>query len=105
MTHTDEQNKIFNFVQYDSNHGIIDAVAGSGKTTTIVESVGFIDPSKRVLFCAFNNSIAKEIASRFFHKGMNGGNNSNFNFASLNQSQIFYWNGEATNSQSQGTRK
>jgi gliding motility-associated-like protein len=30
--------------------------------------------------------------------GVNGGNNSNFNFASLNQSQIFYWNGEAANS-------
>ena len=68
MIHTEEQKKIFNFVKYDSNHGIIDAVAGSGKTTTIVESVELIDQSKKVLFCAFNNSIAKEISNRFSQK-------------------------------------
>jgi DNA helicase-2/ATP-dependent DNA helicase PcrA len=72
MTHTDEQKKVYNFVQFDSNHGIIDAVAGSGKTTTIVESASYLDTSKRVLFCAFNNSIQKEIASRFFKKGLSG---------------------------------
>jgi DNA helicase-2/ATP-dependent DNA helicase PcrA len=72
MNHTDEQKKVYSFVQFDSNHGIIDAVAGSGKTTTIVESASYLDKSKRVLFCAFNNSIQKEIASRFFKKGLSG---------------------------------
>ncbi|MFN8308964.1 MAG: ATP-dependent helicase [Chitinophagales bacterium] len=72
MNHTDEQKKVYNFVQFDSNHGIIDAVAGSGKTTTIVESASYLDTSKRVLFCAFNNSIQKEIANRFFKKGLSG---------------------------------
>ncbi len=70
MEYTDEQLKIFNFVKYESNHGIIDAVAGSGKTTTIIDSASLIDSSKKILFCAFNNSIAKEISNRFLQKGM-----------------------------------
>lgn len=72
MTHTDEQKKVYNFVQFDSNHGIIDAVAGSGKTTTIIESATYLDKSKKILFCAFNSSIQKEIATRFFKKGLSG---------------------------------
>lgn len=36
MNYTEEQNKIFDFVQEDKGHGIIDAVAGAGKTTTII---------------------------------------------------------------------
>ena len=70
MEFTEEQKKVFNFVKYESNHGIIDAVAGSGKTTTIIESASFIDPEKKVLFCAFNRSIKQEIQSRFTEKGL-----------------------------------
>lgn len=70
MQPTEEQRKIYDFVKFDSNHGIIDAVAGSGKTTTIIESAGFIDAGKKVLFCAFNKSIAGEIQARFTQKGL-----------------------------------
>lgn len=70
MTPTKEQETIYNFVKYDSNHGIIDAVAGSGKTTTIIESASFIDRDNNILFCAFNKSIRDEIKSRFDKKGM-----------------------------------
>lgn len=68
---TEEQEKVYNFVKYDSNHGVIDAVAGSGKTTTIIESATYIDKEKKVLFCAFNKSIAKEISYRFSEKNIN----------------------------------
>ena len=43
---------------------IIDALAGSGKTTTIVKSLDFISPNESVLFCAFNKHIADELALR-----------------------------------------
>jgi len=33
------QTDIFNFVEFDSGNAIIEAVAGSGKTTTIVEAI------------------------------------------------------------------
>lgn len=71
MNFTPEQQQIFDFVKNGKGHGIIDAVAGAGKTTTIIASAEYVDPVKRILFCAFNRSIAKEIGSRFGKKGMN----------------------------------
>lgn len=68
MDFTEEQKKVFNFVKYDSNHGIIDAVAGSGKTTTIIESASYINSNNKILFCAFNRSIRKEIQNKFVEK-------------------------------------
>ncbi|MCM4156900.1 ATP-dependent helicase [Gramella sp. AN32] len=71
MTPTPEQEKVYNFIKFDSNHGIIDAVAGSGKTTTIIESISFVDKNKSLLFCAFNKSIRDEIQERVLRKGNN----------------------------------
>ena len=70
MTYTPEQQAIFNFVQTGKGHGIIDAVAGAGKTTTIMECARYAEGPGRVLFCAFNNSIAKEIKRKFLKRGM-----------------------------------
>ena len=58
------QQDIFDFVKTGIDSGIIEAVAGSGKTTTIVKSLSFIDPNKKVLFLAFNKAIAEELKSR-----------------------------------------
>lgn len=71
MTFTDEQKRIFQFVEQESGHGIIDAVAGAGKTTTIVECAKFVKDKNTILFCAFNNSIAAEIARKFYKLGLN----------------------------------
>lgn len=71
LTFTTEQQKIFDFVKNDTGHGIIDAVAGAGKTTTIMECAKFIDNPSSVLFCAFNNSISNEIAKKFRKLGLN----------------------------------
>lgn len=71
MEFTDEQRKIFSFVENESGHGIIDAVAGAGKTTTIMESVKYVNDKSQVLFCAFNKSIASEIDNKFKTKGLN----------------------------------
>ncbi len=70
LTFTREQQAIFKFVREGEGHGIIDAVAGAGKTTTIMECARFAAEPARVLFCAFNNSIATEIGRRFKAKGM-----------------------------------
>ena len=71
MKPTIEQEKIYNFIKLDANHGIIDAVAGSGKTTTIIESISYIEKEKDLLFCAFNKSIRDEIQNRVYKKGNN----------------------------------
>jgi len=70
MTFTPEQQRIFDFVKSGKGHGIIDAVAGAGKTTTIMECTRFAKDPAKVLFCAFNNSIAKEIGRKFRERGM-----------------------------------
>ena len=70
MTFTPEQEHIFDFVRTGEGHGIIDAVAGAGKTTTIMECTAYAKDPSRVLFCAFNNSIAKEIRQRFGERKM-----------------------------------
>lgn len=72
VTFTPEQETIFNFVRQGEGHGIIDAVAGAGKTTTIMECARFAEDPSRVLFCAFNNSIAREIDKKFKERGMPG---------------------------------
>jgi len=55
------QQDIFDFVRAGTESGIIEAVAGSGKTTTIVESLKFISKDKFVLFLAFNKAIATHL--------------------------------------------
>ena len=59
------QTRIFDFVQYERDNAIINAVAGSGKTTTIVEAIRRIEfECPNNIFLAFNKSIAEELNSR-----------------------------------------
>jgi len=71
MTFTSEQKAIFNFVSHGTGHGIINAVAGAGKTTTIMECARLVKDKSSILFCAFNNSIANEISRKFRQLGLN----------------------------------
>lgn len=64
MKLTQEQKAIFNFVNNGEGHGIVNAVAGSGKTSTLLHIAAQLPQSMRVLFCAFNKSIGEEIAQR-----------------------------------------
>lgn len=56
------QTNIFDFVEHGEGNAIIDAVAGSGKSTTIVEALNRVKGSS--IFLAFNKSIADELKSR-----------------------------------------
>lgn len=64
MKWSDNQQRIFDFVQNQSGNAIIEAVAGSGKTTTIVEAIKLVPQSQSTIFLAFNKSIAEELKSR-----------------------------------------
>lgn len=71
MNFTNEQKDIFEFVKSGSGNGIIDAVAGAGKTTTIMECARFAENvSNKILFCAFNKSISKEINEKLNKRGL-----------------------------------
>lgn len=61
---TSYQIDIYEEISRGSGHLIVNAVAGSGKTTTILDCLKFIPSFQRVLFVAFNKHIAEEINSR-----------------------------------------
>lgn len=58
------QEAIFGFVKGDNGNAIVQAVAGSGKTVTLVKSLEFTPPSADVAFVAFNKHIVKELEER-----------------------------------------
>lgn len=55
------QQKIYDFVSDGTGNAVVDAVAGSGKSTTIVNSLKQIPEDQSVLFLAFNKAIVEEL--------------------------------------------
>ncbi len=58
------QKDIFAWVKDGAGHAVIEAVAGSGKSTTGVKALELTPSSARVAFVAFNRHIAKELSRR-----------------------------------------
>lgn len=64
-TWSNHQQAIFDFVaDADAGSAVVEAVAGSGKTTTIVEAMKYLPRGVSVGFMAFNKSIAEELGRR-----------------------------------------
>ena len=65
MRYSKYQEEIFNEVEKGNSNLVINAVAGSGKTTTIVECCKRLSCERdNVKFLAFNKSIVQELESR-----------------------------------------
>lgn len=58
------QQDIFDFIKTKKGNLVINAVAGSGKTSTIIESIKLFDKNTDILFLAFNKSIKNELVKR-----------------------------------------
>lgn len=58
------QQKIFDFVKNGQGNLVIEAVAGAGKTTTIIKCLELLPPNKRILFSAFNRSIVQNLKTK-----------------------------------------
>lgn len=58
------QSAIFDFVKGQSENAVVEAVAGSGKTTTLVKALEFTPTDLKVGFVAFNKHIAVELQKR-----------------------------------------
>lgn len=63
-TWSPQQLAVFAFVEHGQGSAIVEAVAGSGKTTTSVEATNRIPASQSVLFLAFGKQIAETLKSR-----------------------------------------
>jgi len=57
------QVKIFEFVEKGKGNGLVNAVAGSGKSTTLIQAAKLL-PTRNALFVAFNKSIAEELKKK-----------------------------------------
>lgn len=55
------QQAIYSFIQEGKGNAVVDAVAGSGKSTTIVHALASIPEDQSILFLAFNKSIVEEL--------------------------------------------
>jgi DNA helicase-2/ATP-dependent DNA helicase PcrA len=58
------QQGIYDFIQKGQGNAVVSAVAGSGKTTTLINALNLIPEELSVLFLAFNKSIAQELSER-----------------------------------------
>lgn len=58
------QQAIYDWIEFGHGSAIVEAVAGSGKTTTIVNSLSYIPSHLQVIFLAFNKAIAEELTAR-----------------------------------------
>ena len=67
MELTNEQIEIINSI----GNIKINAVAGSGKTTTIIEYARTRPPQSKILYLAFNKSVKQEAQKKFIDKGIN----------------------------------
>ena len=63
------QEKIFDFILHGNGNAVISAKAGSGKTSTCVSAIKLIKPKNKIMFLAFNKSIAEELTEKL--KGYN----------------------------------
>jgi superfamily I DNA/RNA helicase len=64
-----EQIDIFDFAENGIQNLIVQAVAGAGKTTTLVECANRIDDSKKILLLAHNRSTRDTLRERIGKKG------------------------------------
>ena len=55
------QKAVYNHIENGNGNAVIDAVAGSGKSTTIVEAIKLIPQKFTLLFLAFNKAIVEEL--------------------------------------------
>lgn len=79
---TPQQAAVIDFANHGSGSGIVTAVAGAGKTTTLVEAVRVLTGTTAVL--CFNKSIADELKARMpVRDGLNIGTSHSFGFAAL----------------------
>ena len=93
-TWTDHQKAVFNWALNDTGNAIVEAVAGSGKTTTLIEMVrqySTNNPNKKLALLAYNKKIAEELKSRIVDLGNNviAGTVHSFGFSAIRKTRKY----------------
>ena len=62
------QRAVYQYIKSCKGNAVVEAVAGSGKTTTIVNAINVIPEDKKILFLAFNKSIVQSLKGKIGDK-------------------------------------
>lgn len=82
---TKYQKAIFDWLWHENGHAVVNAVAGSGKTTTLMDCLHFIKPGSQTIMVAFNKHIADELNSRNLPNNTKAATLHSVGFRSLKQ--------------------
>lgn len=89
------QRAVYQFIKSCKGNAVVEAVAGSGKSTTIVNAIDIIPAEKNILFLAFNKSIVKELQKKI-------GNKPNCDIKTLHslgfKQMVYYYHSEVDDS-------
>lgn len=55
---------IFSYIEHEQGHLVVEAAAGSGKSTTLLKCLDFIPKNSKVLLTAFNTDIVNELKKK-----------------------------------------
>ena len=58
------QQAIYDYIEHETGNLVVEAAAGAGKTTTLVNCLKLVPPEMKVLMCAFNRDIVAELAKK-----------------------------------------
>ena len=58
------QRAIFDYIEHEHGHLVVEAAAGSGKSTTLIKCLDFIPNNDKVLLTAFNTDIVNELKKK-----------------------------------------
>lgn len=58
------QEAIFSWLEHDQGHLVVEASAGSGKSTTLIKCLDFVPQNSKILFTAFNTDIVGELKKK-----------------------------------------
>ena len=83
------QQKIYDFISNGSGNAVVSAVAGSGKTTTLLNAINLFPKNIQVLFLAFNKSIKEEIEEKIKVNNVDVKTVHGYGFSSLQKSFKF----------------
>jgi len=61
MKNTEEQIKFFSRVEFGTGNILLESVAGSGKTTSIVQCLNYIDDTEPILCCSFTKLASLQL--------------------------------------------
>lgn len=83
------QEAIFDGVVNGSGNIRVNALAGSAKTTSLVESANRVDQDKKVLLCAFNKRIKEELEGRNLNANIRCSTLHSLGFAACRKAEPF----------------